>query len=512
LRVVTPVKTGLSEMRLRIYLKNNLIQSYNIFARIAPQESEIPENAADGWWAECEYTLSADFANIDDLEYRRVSVWLGKGYERFRAGLTGLTETTRMDITAEPDGRDSLQRATDATFAPVELVNPDELVGKNMGLVSGLNPAFLARSLARYRELLGNATMVGSGQAQKYGYRPDMMPRDPSIFDQSIKSLAELGQMLYYRIFGEQAGREIAERLYDIELSQPGPMVVQIARLNLDLIFPWDVLYDRPLFYHPQRNVVCREFMSNEQCRTACPHAQDRNVICPYGFWGYRYIIEQPLRPPNAYKSVHTRIRVQDKPKMAMVYGTGLQLTTPHRKQVTQIAGSRATIEHPDSVDGLLTALKAGDGQPSAVYFYCHGGNTTYSQWLVVNDNDPLLTIHLDDEVRQVWEAIKENGPSAPLVVLNGCHTGKYDPATLLSFVHQFARLGAAGVIGTEIPIHEYMGTAFGAFWVERFLKGEPVGQIVYDFRQQLLRKQNVLGLVYVPYCYANLHLETQES
>lgn len=473
-RLATPVKTGLGEIRLRIYLENNLIQSYAICAHIAPMESEIPDRAIDGWWAECEYTLSAGFTNLDDFRYRRICIWLGKGREQVRTGMTGIMEA---------------------------------------GLVSELNPVFLANALAHYRQLLEDASIDKTGQTARYLYQDDLTPADPAVFDRCIRSLAELGQMLCFRVFGESNGREIAQRLHSIEQTQPEPMIVQIARLNLDLPFPWDVLYDRPLVYHPHHNVVCHGFVDDTHCQESCPHVQDGNVICPYGFWGFRYIIEQPLRPPNAYPSVSTKVQVSSTPpKMTIVYGPGLGLTEQHQYTVRQIAGDRARIEQLSSVDELLAALKSIDDLPAAVYLYCHGGNTAYSQWLVLGDDEPLRTIHLDDEVRRAWTASLEDGRTAPLVVLNGCHTGKYDTATLLSFIHQFARLGAAGVIGTEIPIHEYMGKRFGEFWVERFLNGEPVGQIIYDFRQQLLQKQNVLGLAYVPYCYADLRLELEAN
>ena len=116
------------------------------------------------------------------------------------------------------------------------------------------------------------------------------------------------------------------------------------------------------------------------------------------------------------------------------------------------------------------------------------------------------LEMFTDSKARQLMWTF------APLVVLNGCHTAKYDPATLLSFVHRFGALGAAGVIGTEVPIHEVLGDAFGRFLFARLLEGEPVGKIVYDFRWELLRKRNLLGLVYVPYCYASLRIEASEE
>ncbi|MBN1582313.1 MAG: CHAT domain-containing protein [Anaerolineae bacterium] len=511
-RIATPVKTGLGTMRLLVYLRNNLIQSYVLFAHVAPTESAMPDHAVDGWWAECEYTLSADFSNLDAFRYRRVCVWLGKGHECLRSGMTGIAEMTETDMMASLDGQNGPQKTPGANAASRPPPRVAGRMGIDLGPVSDLNPVFLANALARYRQLLEEASIAKSDQIVTYLYQDDLTPADPAVFDRSIQSLAELGQMLYYRVFGESNGREIARQLHSIEQSQTGPMIVQIARLNLDLPFPWDIVYDRPLFYRPRHNTVCHEFINDPHCRETCPHIKDTNIICPYGFWGFRYIIEQPLRPPNAYVSVYTGIQAQEHPEMATVFGTGLGLTEQHRQTMTQITDNRAHIKQVNSVDGLLSTLKSQDDSPSVIYFYCHGGNTTYNQWLVVNDDDSLLTIHLDDEIRRVWEPSRQNGMAAPLVVLNGCHTGKYDPGTLLSFVYQFARLGAAGVIGTEIPIHEYMGRTFGEFWVDRFLNGEPIGQIIYDFRQHLLRKQNVLGLVYVPYCYADLHLESEAN
>ncbi len=478
LAVATPVKTGLCWLRLGVYFENNLIQSYRMYAYVAPQEGPMPKDGVDGWWSQCEYTLSSDLARLDDLETRRVCIWLGEGRQE-RAWRGGISEAGGLD----------------------------------MGPALAPDSMFLKKAFTRYRELLMKASVQGGDGAQ-YLYRPDLTPVRPAVFDRGIKDLAELGQMLYYRIFGEQNGRTVARRLQEVERSRStsAPMVVQIARLNLDLTVPWAALYDRPLRYNPKRNVVCHEFARDEPCRAGCPHAQDDNVICPYGFWGFRYIIEQPLRPPGAFTSAPTRLEAEGRPQLALVYGTGLQRTASHRRQISALLQSRGEAKSFTATDDLLAALKAPAGPPTAVYFYCHGGNSDFNQWLVVRDDDPLLTIHLDDELRAAWETPREGVAAAPLVVLNGCHTAQYAPDTLLSFVHRFAGLGAAGVIGTEIPIHEYMGVAFGEFWLDRFLAGQPIGKIVYDFRQRLLKKQNLLGLVYVPYCYADLRLEKHKG
>jgi hypothetical protein len=175
-----------------------------------------------------------------------------------------------------------------------------------------------------------------------------------------------------------------------------------------------------------------------------------------------------------------------------------LGLAERHRQQVGTIVAAQAEQVVHSSTQSLLQEMAA---IPAVVYFYCHGGNTAYRQWLVVREDDPLMPSHLGDDLRGAW------ADGGPLVVLNGCHTGKYDPATLLSFIHRFGALGAAGVIGTEIPIHEYLAEAFGRVLFRRLFAGDAVGRIVYDFRHELLRRRNPLGLVYVPYCHADLRL-----
>jgi hypothetical protein len=474
----SPVRTGLCGLRLSVYIENNLVQSYRIYAHIAPGEGEMPIGV-DGWWNECEYTLSADFTDLDKLRPRRVCIWVGEGRQ----------ETQRIGIGG--------------------------LQGLDLGPLPPLNVGLIEAALERYRDILVQSCYyeTKSGRAV-YLYDPqDHAPVDGQTFEQTIKALAELGQMLYQRVFGEQNARPIAARLHDIEQAEAGPLTVQIARLTLDMAFPWAVLYDRPLRYHTQRNVVCTRFAHQDMCRADCPHAGDENVICPYGFWGYRYIVEQPLRPPRSFASVVTDLQAESHPRLALVYGARLGLAQDHMCQVTRIVGERADAAlygalvpaGQGTTEDLLRDLEQGI---SISYFYCHGGNKPYRQWLVLRDDDPLMPSYLGEELRAAWE----KPGAAPLVVLNGCHTAKYTPSSFLSFVHRFASLGAAGVVGTEVPIHEHLARYLGEFLIARLLEGQSVGRIVYDFRNALLKKQNPLGLVYVPYCYADLHLVSEQA
>jgi hypothetical protein len=93
------------------------------------------------------------------------------------------------------------------------------------------------------------------------------------------------------------------------------------------------------------------------------------------------------------------------------------------------------------------------------------------------------------------------------LVFINGCHTAEITPRTLVQFVDAFAGVFAAGVIGTEIAVHQQVaGEAAEEFW-RRLQAGASVGEALRGMRVHLLRKNNLIGLAYTAYCSADLRL-----
>jgi hypothetical protein len=98
-------------------------------------------------------------------------------------------------------------------------------------------------------------------------------------------------------------------------------------------------------------------------------------------------------------------------------------------------------------------------------------------------------------------------------VFINGCHTAELTPDALVSFVDIFSGLRAAGVIGTEVTLHQQIANEAAKHFLGSFLVGKPVGEALRIMRAQFLKKGNLMGLAYTPYCSASLKLEltTQE-
>ena len=71
---------------------------------------------------------------------------------------------------------------------------------------------------------------------------------------------------------------------------------------------------------------------------------------------------------------------------------------------------------------------------------------------------------------------------------------------------------GAAGVIGTEIPVWEPLATEMAVRFLTSFLAGRPVGQALLDVRRALLAQNNPLGIIYTLYAGAELALDKKSK
>jgi hypothetical protein len=145
------------------------------------------------------------------------------------------------------------------------------------------------------------------------------------------------------------------------------------------------------------------------------------------------------------------------------------------------------------------------------IYFYCHGLRQSVSTAAAI----PVLGIGASEEFATrdlyAWESEWEKGhwqETSPLVFINGCHTAELTPEILVNFVDAFVGVYAAGVIGTEIMLHQQVANEAGQLFFDSFKNHNcSVGLALQHVRRSLLLKGNLLGLAYTPYCSADLHL-----
>jgi hypothetical protein len=96
-----------------------------------------------------------------------------------------------------------------------------------------------------------------------------------------------------------------------------------------------------------------------------------------------------------------------------------------------------------------------------------------------------------------------------PLVFINACHSLEINPTTLISYLQAFVGLAhAAGVIGTEVKVQQALAMEFALAFFQRFTQpGCSVDHALHEGRMDFLRDGNLFGLLYTPYCWADLTL-----
>ncbi|MFB0565304.1 MAG: hypothetical protein ACETWK_06445 [Candidatus Aminicenantaceae bacterium] len=472
--LTAPEGTGLARLRAGIYYKNNLLQSILIKVAITkgPQRGLSLGNRA-----EVEFALNSSLSNIDQYKQRTINVVTNEkpnGTHSFSIYGTGLN--------------------------------------KQFNLTEGEIRVSISNARQKLQELC--STFDRKGRPDKYRFDQDNKGNE-SQFIEDLKKLANIGYWLFTDLITNLNDWEFEKKLKNI-FRTPGKIIQVSSTKSAKYVFPWALIYDRDLFVESKKNVVCSTFLDdlrkkkesgfleNQTCmKGSCPSKDKSNVICPSGFWGFKHIIEQPLSvheyTQNELEShmdlVH-KIKIDEQLSLIMGVSRNLKHLDEHENEVKKFVNIEDFIYR--SKFDIGEALKKQ--KPHVIYFYCHGGRSGARPWLGIGKNERLYPPDLKAwHIR--WPVIH------PLILINGCHTVDLTPDDLLHFNKMFAYCRAAGVIGTEINIPETLARHFAKNFFEDFLKGESIGKVMRQQRLLLLERYNPLGLVYTPYCSAELHI-----
>jgi len=229
-------------------------------------------------------------------------------------------------------------------------------------------------------------------------------------------------------------------------------------------------------------------------------------VLCPFGFWGFKHFIESPPSVPKGGSLKTTILRGNSPPQIVVARSTRLDsnLTSKHLQSLRDL---KLAVTDCDNSAAVRDALK---GQMELVYFYCHGKWTKDARrkpYLEVGQDEAILPDHILFWRRQDWGA-QHWASTAPLVIINGCHTLEITPESLLNFVDGFTNAQAAGVIGTEISIEQNIASEAARLFLTGFRAGSSVGEALHAMRLALLARNNLMGLNYTAYCSTDLALE----
>ncbi len=361
------------------------------------------------------------------------------------------------------------------------------------------------------------ATLVGDlRKALAYRAAEQRMRRKKDLIE-DLRELAPLGRQLYRQLFLQ--ARDV---LGELRRTSPRP-IVHIARpRNVRFTVPWNYLYEIGLPDDVSDVPVCPLVTEWDERSPlvagptdTCPRAGDvphtKDLLCPFGFWGFTQMIEAPASSKDPTASIPVA------PKAVVAVGESRkvdqQALAAHVQKLRSMFESRfagVLVQESAAKKDILGLLSA---DLPVVYFYCHGDKDQIGSpdtFLSVGDREQITATELIDlfdagfaENKVIWDRVR------PLVVINACHSLEITPATLVSYVDAFVGGGnAVGVIGTEVKVPQLLAMAWAeAFFAALLQPDAQIGAALQAARFDFLASGNLFGLVYTAHCWAHLRL-----
>jgi CHAT domain len=522
--------------RLCLYYRNNLIQSARVQASVADTAEFTPEvdNVVD-----VDYVISGKIQNLDEYATRKL---------RFTPQETLEDHPISVNVTLNDDGkhhrvlvrqRDDSPTAPPTGNTPVGWTPFDPLAARWAleNARQNLKSCFFLRDEDNGKVIVdssGEPTTIALSESPDRD-KNNAKTRIQFLWDLIV--LAKFGRNLYDHVFTDvrpegswpTKGAWTKSLRETLETSS----IIQVARTGAaNYVFPWALIYQYPLDGAEEDIQLCKitEEWDNSGRRTAnlekcCKYRNEdwheRNIICPYGFWGLNHIIEQPMPalqklPDGTYvlRDAESKIRMGPSSLDLSVGVTHDLSPNDVRNHLKRLGAINPLRLHPPDPADDRNKVRAMLNEAMVVYFLCHGEYDTEKAlpYLSIGLRDQQEVHRIYPNILQQWadgEDLKAWGTQRPLVFINGCHTTDLKPGEVLNFVTALNFAGAGGVIGTEISVLANVAIEVAESIFEKIAGNMPVsvGEAMYQTRWELANKGNLLGLAYSLFCLANLHV-----
>jgi len=307
----------------------------------------------------------------------------------------------------------------------------------------------------------------------------------PEAQAKALEIMAKAGALLMLKLFeGAGAGddaRAVARALRQLSTNPDIRLKIQVVAETLPV--PWPLLYMGDV--------------SGAQ-------PLDWN-----NFLGMRHIIEQiPLQNPMAVIAPEIpsapNLNVSLNLNAGIDAAMGVDFVQSQRSFWKDRAGIVVT-DRATPAD-FISALNNRDTPDQILYLYCHAVSRGLTEAGGPGASSLALTeelISLNDLDLSAPRVVRLGGQ--PLVFINACESAEMSPTFYDGFAPYFMDKGARGVIGTECKTPALFARVWADRFFERFLHGEPLGEVVLGLRQEFLKQHgNPLGLLYAVHCDAD--------
>jgi hypothetical protein len=350
------------------------------------------------------------------------------------------------------------------------------------------------------------------------GVAPVTRQRAKGRLIEDLRQLAPIGSDLYTKFFVQA---KALVRALDERDDDP---VVHISRpTTSSFTFPWSFLYDISLdsSIDVAKLQVCplvqewngkNPLVEGEPRR--CPESRatdhSENLLCPFGFWGFRYGIEVLTMTKNPVPEIPVLPSATVAVAKTLYDIDNSVLDTHIQVLRNEFESAFPTCKVKDeATKAAIRTLVATD--IPLIYFYCHGepyrGNVYLGvgkrEYITPKDFVNWVNTSWKKERRIVWDRVR------PLVFINACQSLDITPESLLGYLESFVGAGgAAGVIGTEVKVAKQLAMEAAEVFFHTLIQPDMTAErAMHALRMHFLRLGNLFGLLYTPYCWADLAL-----
>ncbi len=479
-----PTQLDWADLRIAVYLGNNLLQSFVFEARIGIAATPEPGLRPPLVQVRLASSGVAGFDNFDAYGERALSVALNDdyGHGMHTLMIKGDDETHSLALTQQQ----------------------------------------VEQQMKRFRTLLQRTTKAAAPE-----------------FDGTVRQLAQIGSKLWYEV-----SRSFKQDTSALRALHNGEVrTIQFVRHGSLLPVPWQAIYDYAI---PEGDAftsarvcladgpVIRPYRTGD---TGCRHCGDANVICIEGFWSVRHRIEQ-LTEDLATDAVAADV-VKAQPGSAtpagVVQGTrsarsdtivvpagnplaafGLGLSSGATNDVLARLRERLGKDlHEWKAEDAPVEAKLWEParRPAVLVLLSHMEPARDEQNLpprlrAYDSADAGARISAPGLLRR---KVLQDGWGAdplPLVLLLACGTAVTELGELSNLVDAFFGLGAKAVAGTECDVRASQAGEFAEQVLTGLLIGkEKLGEIVRVYHRDALQRGDAFPFVFTVYGNAGLKI-----
>jgi hypothetical protein len=458
--VRAPERPGPAQLRLCIYHRNHLVQSFLLDATIDPAERAYPTRTLT---VRLETSRAEDLATVDRLGPRALSIGLNRSTSR---------GTHQLILKAD----DSAGEVT-------------------------LPGSTFKESADKIRSLLDQAARDPLSPVLLRDYTPLASGAPPSeAVAETIRALVEWGRKLYDAFFARAARPGSTLRPHLVKLAASQAQRIQVIRFEYEDAFPWPLLYDWERPGDPGAAVCLGGEASPTAQVTPCAHNAASGLFCVRGFWGVRHYVEELIgERGDAVTSVTASRQTQP---VRLVADAGLPESGPLRTELATELGAGAVATGPAHPGQLLDLLfQKADQRPALLILLGHHDRQARA------GGTDLSRIQIDSP--EVWlseEAVSSRASNQPapweqprsIVLLMACSSVPTGIQTLTDFVTAWTVSGAAAIVGTECVVGSRLAATFARTFTARVWKNrEPLGPAMTGIRARLLAEGNPLAFLF---------------